>query len=265
MANRQRHRPVSARGASGQRNSGSTHPDRLYIYGIHPVAAALANPRRKIRRLLATENAAQRLNELGAQLTVAIEPAAPRDLDRLLGSEAVHQGLVAEVDPLDSPGLDALGEEARLILLLDQITDPHNVGAILRSAAAMAADAVIVTGRHSPTETGVLAKSASGALDIVPVIVVPNLSRALSSIGDMGFYRIGLDSDGSATLEDAVGPERIALVLGAEGKGLRHLTRESCDVVARLDLPGALRSLNVSNAAALSLYLAWRSLARRDA
>ena len=122
------------------------------------------------------------------------------------------------------------------------------------------ADAVLVTGRHSPDETGVLAKAASGALDIVPLVTVPNLARALTELGDLGFWRIGLDSDGSASLEEAIGGERVALVLGAEGKGLRHLTRESCDAVARLDLPGAIRSLNVSNAAVLALYLARRHL-----
>ncbi|MCW5696482.1 MAG: RNA methyltransferase [Bauldia sp.] len=256
-----RSRPGHRRGGPYRpRSPAERRPDRLFIYGIHSVAAALANPRRTVLRIIATENARHRLEELGARFPVAPEPAIPRDLDRLLGAEAVHQGVAVEVEPLPSPSLAELGRDARLVLLLDQVTDPHNVGAVLRSAAAVAADAVIVTGRHAPAETAVLAKAASGALDIVPVLTVPNLARALDELGSLGFRRIGLDSDGAATLETAIGGDKIALVLGAEGKGLRKLTRDTCDVVARLDLPGAIRSLNVSNAAVLALYLARRSL-----
>lgn len=254
----QRGRQSGFRGLSPEER----RPDKLWVYGLHPVAAALANPRRTILRLLATENAVNRLAELGATISMPVDPASPRDLDHILGSDAVHQGVAAEVEPLPSPPLSELPASARLVLLLDQVTDPHNVGAILRSAAAMSADAVIVTGRHSPTESGVLAKSASGALDTVPVLTVQNLARALTELGELGFRRIGLDSDGDTELEAAMGGERIALVLGAEGKGLRQLTRTTCDVVARLDLPGAIRSLNVSNAAVLALYLAHRSLQR---
>jgi 23S rRNA (guanosine2251-2'-O)-methyltransferase len=221
------------------------------------VAAALANPRRTVLRLLATDNARQRLESVPRN----VEATTPKELSRLLGPEAVHQGVAAEVEPLPALALDALPSDARLLLFLDQITDPHNVGAILRSAAAMAADAVVVTGRYSPVETGVLAKAASGALDIMPLIVVPNLARALEEVGDLGFFRIGLDSDGPDALEDALAHDRMALVVGAEGKGLRQKTRQTCDRVARLDLPGDLRSLNVSNAAALALYLAHRHLA----
>lgn len=232
------------------------------MYGLHPVMAALSNPSRSVLRVLATENAARRLKEIGTPARAAIESVSPKDLQRLLGAEAVHQGVAAEVMPLPSPKLDDVTATGSLVLVLDQVTDPHNVGAVLRSAAAMAADAVIVTARHSPAETGVLAKSASGALDMVPLIVVPNLARALNELGKAGFFRIGLDSDGPSDLEDSLGARRIALVLGAEGKGLRHLTRETCDRMARLALPGALRSLNVSNAAAIALYLARKSLGR---
>ena len=251
-------RPGGYRGLSPEER----RPDRLWVYGLHPVAAALGNPRRTILRLLATDNALRRLAEMGATVSILVDPASPRDLDSILGSEAVHQGVAAEVEPLPSPPLSELPPSARLVLLLDQVTDPHNVGAILRSASAMAADAVIVTSRHSPAESGVLAKSASGALDTVPVLTVQNLARALAELGELGFHRIGLDSDGETELEAAMGGDRIALVLGAEGKGLRQLTRTTCDVVARLDLPGAIRSLNVSNAAVLALYLARRELDR---
>jgi 23S rRNA (guanosine2251-2'-O)-methyltransferase len=156
-------------------------------------------------------------------------------------------------------GIEAVSE-ARLVLVLDQVTDPHNVGAILRSAVAFAADAVVTTGRHSPAESGVLAKAASGALDVVKLVEVQNLARALEEMKRLGFTRIGLDSEASAPLETAMSGERIAIVLGAEGKGLRRLTRDTCDSLARLSIPGAIASLNVSNAAVLALYLARRHL-----
>jgi 23S rRNA (guanosine2251-2'-O)-methyltransferase len=156
----------------------------------------------------------------------------------------------------------ALGDlrDARLVVVLDQVTDPHNVGAILRSSVAFAADAVITTGRHAPAETGVLAKAASGALDAIALVEVQNLARALEEIGRMGFTRVGLDSEADTPIEEAMGGARIALVLGAEGKGLRRLTRDTCDRLARLTVPGAIASLNVSNAAVLALYLARRHL-----
>jgi 23S rRNA (guanosine2251-2'-O)-methyltransferase len=234
-------------------------PDALFIYGIHPVLAALANPRRRIKRLLATPNALARLKEAGGEPLIAPEETNPRHLDHLLGGEAVHQGVVAEVEPLDPVAIEALAD-ARLVVVLDQVTDPHNVGAIFRSALAFGADAVVTTGRHAPVETGVLAKAASGALDRLAHVEVKNLARALESLAAMGFTRVGLDSDAETEIESAFAGERIALVLGAEGKGLRRLTRDSCDVVARLTTPGPLASLNVSNAAVLALYLASRHL-----
>lgn len=234
-------------------------PDQLWIYGIHAVAAVLGNSRRKVLQLLATQNAAARLVEEGATLPGDLKDTSPRDLDRLLGSDAVHQGAAVEVAPLEPLDLDALGD-ARLVVVLDQVTDPHNVGAILRSAVAFGADALITTGRHAPAETGVLAKSASGALENIAMIEVPNLATALTDLRDMGYSCVGLDSEGTVPLEEGIRGEKIALVLGAEGKGLRRLTRDRCDVVARLDMPGAIKSLNVSNAAVLSLYLAHRHL-----
>ncbi|HWJ74212.1 MAG TPA: 23S rRNA (guanosine(2251)-2'-O)-methyltransferase RlmB [Kaistia sp.] len=241
------------------RSPAERRPDQLWIYGIHAVAAALGNPNRVVLRLLATPNAAARLREEGATLPEAIEEADAKALDRLLGESAVHQGVAVLVEPLDPLPLSLLGD-ARLVVVLDQVTDPHNVGAILRSAVAFGADALLTTGRHAPAETGVLAKAASGALEWIKVVEVPNLARALDELGELGFHRVGLDSEGTATLEGAMSGERIALVLGAEGKGLRRLSREKCDTVARLDMPGVIKSLNVSNAAALALYVARRHL-----
>jgi 23S rRNA (guanosine2251-2'-O)-methyltransferase len=241
------------------RSPAERRPESLWVYGIHPVLAALANPRRKVLRMLVTANALARLQEAGAQLALSPEETTPKLLDRLLGGEAVHQGVALEVAPLPPVALADLNN-ARLLVVLDQVTDPHNVGAILRSSVAFAADAVITTGRHAPAETGVLAKAASGALDTIPLIEVQNLARALEEIGRMGFTRVGLDSEADTPIEEAMSGARIALVLGAEGKGLRRLTRDTCDRLARLTVPGAIASLNVSNAAVLALYLARRHL-----
>ena len=234
-------------------------PDVLWIYGLHPALAALANPRRKILRIVATPNALIRLAEAGAVLPLTAEETGPRQLDHILGGEAVHQGIALEVAPLAPMEIGKLAK-ARLVLVLDQITDPHNVGAIMRSALAFGADAVITTRRHAPAETGTLAKAASGALDRLAVVEVQNLARALEELREIGFTRIGLDSEAENPIEGAMSGDRIALVLGAEGKGLRRLTRDTCDVVARLSMPGPLASLNVSNAAVLALYLAHRHI-----
>ena len=169
----------------------------------------------------------------------------------------MHQGLIAEADPLPSPGIEELPARG-LVLVLDQITDPHNVGAILRTAAAFAVAAVVTTARHSPDATGVLAKSASGALELVPIVIVQNLARALTGLKARGFLTVGLDSAAADDLASLELQEPLALVLGAEGRGLRQLTGATCDRLARLDLPGAIKSLNVSNAAALALYIASR-------
>jgi 23S rRNA (guanosine2251-2'-O)-methyltransferase len=225
------------------------------LYGWHTVKAALDNPKRRFRKLLATENAARRLAEGGTKLPIAPQIVRPDDIARRLSADAVHNGLFAEVEPLEAPAIEELAPEG-IVLVLDQITDPHNVGAILRTAAAFAVAALVTTARHSPEATGALAKSASGALEYVPIVTVQNLARGLAALRERGFLLVGLDSEGSADL--AVMPLRspLALVLGAEGKGLRQLTKETCDHLARLDLPGAIKSLNVSNAAALALYVA---------
>ncbi|HZN30338.1 MAG TPA: 23S rRNA (guanosine(2251)-2'-O)-methyltransferase RlmB [Xanthobacteraceae bacterium] len=236
----------------------------VLLYGWHTVKAALDNPQRRIRRLLATENAARRLADEGGKLVLEPELVRPNAIAALVGPEAVHNGLYAEADPLPSPGLDEI-EPAGVALVLDQITDPHNVGAILRTAAAFAVSAVITTARHSPEATGVLAKSASGALEYVPMVTVQNLARALAELKERGYLTVGLDSSGDTGLAEAALRAPLALVLGAEGKGLRQLTRATCDVVARLDLPGKIKSLNVSNATALALYVATTRLTSRSA
>ena len=230
------------------------------MYGWHTVTAALRNPERHIRRLLATENAARRLAEEGIESPVAPEIVRPSAIAERLLPDAVHQGLYIEADPLSAPAIEDLPAKG-LVLVLDQITDPHNVGAIFRSAAAFAATAIVTTQRHSPEATGALAKAASGALENVPLINVQNLARGLAALKARGFLVVGLDSSGEADLAALPLRAPLALVLGAEGKGLRQLTRETCDHVARIDLPGAIRSLNVSNAAALALYVAHRRLA----
>ncbi len=235
-----------------ERESAADGP--VILYGWHTVTLALANPKRRIRKLYLTENAARRLAEERIETRVTPEIVRPSQIDQRLGPDAVHQGLLAEADPLPSPDIDTLAPEG-MILVLDQITDPHNVGAILRSAAAFAVKAIVTTARHSPEATGVLAKSASGALELVPIITVQNLARALTRLNERGFQTVGLDSAGDTDIAAVELRQPLALVLGAEGKGLRQLTRETCGVVARLDMPGAIKSLNVSNAAALALYI----------
>lgn len=242
----------AGRPAWRDRDSGPDGP--VILYGWHTVSMALANPERQIRKLTLTENAARRLADENIETRVTPEIVRPQEIDRLLSPDAVHQGLLAEADPLPSPDIEDLDQEG-MVLVLDQITDPHNVGAILRSAAAFAVKAIVTTARHSPEATGVLAKAASGALELVPMVTVQNLARALTELNERGFQTVGLDSEGTEDLSNVTLREPLALVLGAEGKGLRQLTRETCSVVARLDMPGAIKSLNVSNAAVLSLYV----------
>jgi 23S rRNA (guanosine2251-2'-O)-methyltransferase len=246
---------------SGIRRQGANdEPAGVILYGWHTVTAALANPARPIRRLLATENAVRRLAEEGIALPVAPELVRPDAIAARLTPDAVHQGLLAETDPLPSPEIEDLPASG-IVLALDQITDPHNVGAILRTAAAFAVAAIVITARHSPEATGVLAKSASGALEWVPIVSVQNLARALAALKERGFLVVGLDSEGADELAATPLSGAVALVLGAEGKGLRQVTRAACDRLARIELPGAIKSLNVSNAAALALYIARRAMA----
>ncbi|HEX2020607.1 MAG TPA: RNA methyltransferase [Aurantimonas sp.] len=234
-------------------------PGRIRLYGLHSVAAALQNPKRVLHRLLATRNALARLELDPDAIGCPVEIVEPKLLDTELGTDAVHQGVMLEADPL-VPGRLAGLSGAHLVLVLDQVTDPHNVGAVIRSAAAFAADALVTTARHSPQESGVLAKAASGALEHVPHLEVVNLAEALAELSAQGFQTIGLDSEGPEPFEAALSGERIAIVLGAEGKGLRQKTRATVDRLARLDMPGTIKSLNVSNAAAIALYAARRHL-----
>jgi len=229
------------------------------LYGWHTVKAALENPNRRILRLYATENAARRLADDRLALPVSPELVRPDAIANRLPPDAVHQGLLAEAEPLPSPGIEDLPAQG-VVLALDQITDPHNVGAILRSAAAFAVEGIVITARHSPEATGVLAKAASGALEYVPIVEIGNLARALEALRGRGFMLVGLDSGGTADLSATPLNAPLTLVLGAEGRGLRQLTRSLCDQLARLDLPGAIKSLNVSNAAALALYIATKSV-----
>ena len=245
----------------------------ILLYGTHAVTAAWVNPRRRIRALFAAADAWSRLAAgtppAGVARPEPVRLGGPALAD-LVGPGAVHQGLIAAVEPLPAMTLDDLlptpptsGDPGfRLLLALDQVTDPQNVGAILRSAAAFGAAAVIVQDRHSPPETGALAKAASGALETVPLVRVTNLARALRQCADSGFWSVGLDGTATNTLAEILDRSgrdaRRIIVLGSEGGGLRRLVAETCDARARLPMPGAMESLNVSVAAAVALYEATR-------
>ncbi|MEM9732965.1 MAG: RNA methyltransferase [Pseudomonadota bacterium] len=256
--------PTQGGNSSGRSQKRSAQPgalpaDRVRLYGLHTVRAALDNPDRVALRLFVNEAGLSRLGHVPPNLE--IRGADLGSLQALVGAEAVHQGVVLEckiLDGLDASELFHLADE-KLLLALDQITDPHNVGAILRSAVAMGVGAVLVTSRNAASETGVLAKSASGALDMVKMVQLRHFAKGLAELNKMGFATIGLDSEGPLELRDTLeksGGGKVCLVLGSEGKGLRQQTRETCSALARLDMPGPIKSLNVSNAAALSLYLA---------
>ncbi len=222
------------------------------LYGIHSVSAALRNPARKFKNLFATENGAVRLAEDG-ELPIEATIVTADIISKRLSPDAVHQGVLLEVEPLEPLPLSKIPMDA-IVLALDQVTDPHNVGAILRSCAAFNVAALIITDRHSPEVTGVLAKAASGALEHVPFATVRNLSTALDTLKERGFMCVGLDSEAPVAISEAKIQAPLVLVMGAEGKGLRQKTRETCTDLVRLDMPGAIKSLNVSNAAAIALY-----------
>ena len=230
--------------------------NRPRIWGRHAVTAALANPERTVRRVWGTREALAAFG--GFPSEIPVNYAEVTDLGRLVPSDAPHQGVVIEVEPLPDIWLGDLlerGENNRKpLLLLDQVTDPHNVGAVLRSAAAFDALGIVTQDRHSPPESGTVARAASGALEVVPWVRVVNLARAMDEIGEAGFWRIGLTGTGPRTLADALGTARVALVLGAEGEGMRANTEAHCDELARLPISGKVESLNVSNAAAIALY-----------
>jgi 23S rRNA (guanosine2251-2'-O)-methyltransferase len=242
--------------ARKNKGKGGGNPNRPRFWGKHAVAAALDNPDRKVLKAWASRDAAS-LMQFPTEVPVVMAEAP--DLGRMVPNDAPHQGVVIEVEPLEEVWLgDLLADapEKAVLLVLDQVTDPHNVGAILRSAAAFGAVGIVTQDRHSPPEGGALAKAASGALERVPWTRVVNLARALEEIAEAGFWRIGLAGEATTDLKDALGPKRVALVLGAEGPGMRSNTRDHCDALARLPISGDVESLNVSNAAAVALYAA---------
>jgi len=239
----------------GGRGSGRAAQGQVRLWGRHAVEAALRNPARSHRKLWATREG---IASLDGELPPAfpVEYADVADLARLVARDAPHQGLVLECEPLEDVYLaDVLdGDPARPVVVLDQVTDPHNVGAILRSAAAFGAAALVTQDRHAPPEGGVIGKSASGALELVPWVRVVNLARALEEIAEAGYWRLGLAGEAESTFAEALPAGPVALVLGAEGEGLRHNIAAHCDALARLPIGEAMESLNVSNAAAIALY-----------
>lgn len=237
----------------------------VWLYGLHAVAAALVNPERRPKRLLATDEATLALAAVFADTPHAISPAPAtrRDIDAVLPAGAVHQGVAMLCPPLppadiadipDAPADGAPPPRRRVVVALDQVADPHNVGAVLRSAAAFGALAVLMPDRHAPEETGTIAKAACGALETVPLVRAVNFARALESLKEKGFWCVGLDGEARKTLTEQNLPDSLVLVLGAEGAGLRRLSQEACDFTARLPIRPAMESLNVSNAAAIALY-----------
>jgi 23S rRNA (guanosine2251-2'-O)-methyltransferase len=247
------HPPAPSPGRPSARPTGGAQ----WLYGQHAVQAALSNPRRKLGRAVLTPRA---IEALGSRLLarVQVETADPAALDRLLPPGAVHQGAALEAWPLKSADLDDIlaqpAEGRRVVLVLDQLSDPHNVGAILRTAAAFGVTAVVVQDRHAPPQSGALAKAASGALDIIPYIEVVNIARALDDLAERGFWRIALAGDGESSLAEAAPAGDVALVLGSEGAGIRRLVREHCEASAFIPISKTMESLNVSNAAAIALY-----------
>ena len=250
-------------------------PEPVWLFGLHAVRDALTNPARTRRRLVVTQNAADRLADAIAACGIAPELADPRRFPAPLDPQSVHQGAALEVLPLDWGPLDALcaptpDDPAPFTVLLDRVTDPHNVGAILRSAEVFGARAVIAPRHHSAPETGALAKAASGALERQPYLRVRNLGDAMGELAAIGYRLIGLDGSAERTLEEALeaargtGPEPVGLVLGAEGPGLRERTRACCSSLARITPAGAFGSLNVSNAAAVALFAARRGSSKKD-
>lgn len=262
---------------SGRRDSGPDGRDRsdadrkgkgprdkrVWLFGQHPVIAALGNPNRWIHRVLATKQGRERLIDAKTGVETAIEDTDGRALEALLPEGAVHQGLAVLCDPLDPVFIEdivARQDDAKPILILDQVTDPHNVGAILRSAAIFGAAAVVIQDRNAPPESGTLAKSASGALESVPLVHTGNLSQAIGILQNAGYWVVGLAGEAQENLQNAKLTRRTAIVLGAEGAGLRRLTAERCDQLVRIPMaPNTVGSLNVSNAAAISLYELWRA------
>jgi 23S rRNA (guanosine2251-2'-O)-methyltransferase len=265
MAKRKRSNPPGRAARRPARPAAGRAGRFILLYGVHASLAALSNRNRHCRRLLVTEEAERRLGDQlhvlldHRRIPVDLEVVERAELDRRLPPGAVHQGIAVEAEPLPEMALDALvrllaGRESVILVALDHATDPQNVGAVLRSAAAFGAAGVIVTDRHAPAATGALAKAAAGALELVPLLAVVNLARALRELKDEGYWCVGLDNAAERILNGGGLPKRIVLVLGAEGAGLRRLTRECCDLLVRIPVMPAIESLNVSTAAAVALY-----------
>lgn len=246
---------AAAKPGSRPRHKQHSSTDSALLYGIHPVLEACKGHAGRVKTIFASANVIHTHGDVLRRAGCEIIDTAPGKIAAMLPDGAVHQGLVARCAPLPELDIGDLAPEGT-VLVLDQVTDPHNVGAILRSAAAFDVKALIVPARGSPEPGGVLAKSASGGLEHVPLIRVTNLARAMEQLSDSGFMSVGFDSEAELPLEDLQLTQPLALVLGAEGKGLRRLTREKCGFLARLDMPGKIKSLNVSNAAVLALYAA---------
>jgi 23S rRNA (guanosine2251-2'-O)-methyltransferase len=252
--------PAKAFSAAAPRSGGGAGRGKVdadgFLWGRHPVLAALANPARKgMGRLLATADRADEIERENLANGHKVEVIEAQALERMLPAGAVHQGLAFKVQPLEGVALEELGEPAEgIIVMLDQLTDPQNVGAIFRSALAFGARGVVVQDRHSPVLAGALAKAAAGATERLPCARVTNLSRALERLADLGWRAVGLDGSSRETLENALDARPTVLVMGSEGDGIRRLVAEHCDILARIPMPGGFESLNVSNAAAIALY-----------
>ncbi|XCD74796.1 RNA methyltransferase [Candidatus Liberibacter asiaticus] len=259
---RRNHRDYKKMQSFNQKSRHTSQPENLFLYGVHTVSAALNNPSRKIFQLLATKNALARLDwDANLPHPFPVKTVPPQTIDKIVGKEAVHQGLALETAPLLSPTLDAV-RNSQLLMVLDHVNDPHNIGAILRSAVAFSCDGIITTKRYSPSESAVLAKSASGALEHIPYIRISNLTDALQKMHSWGFQTIGLSSDSKKPLEQEIKNDKIALILGAEGKGLRPKTQETATSMAHLHMSGIIKALNVSNAAAVALYITQNHFAK---
>lgn len=232
------------------------HSSKYFMYGTHPCTAALNNPDRQIDELIyINEKVLEKLPHLPK--TLKLRKADKNWFDKTLGTEAVHQGIALRLSARDPLGIDELGNESeanQMVIILDQVSDPHNVGAIIRTAAAFGAKALVMTDRHAPDESGVLAKSASGALELVPIMRYANLANAIKELKEIGFWMYGFAESGDETLSQAKFSGKVALIMGAEGSGMRDLTKKNCDFLIRLETADQFSTLNVSNAAAIAMH-----------
>lgn len=226
-----------------------------WLYGVHAVSAALANPRRKVSRAVCTQPMFEKYSHEFQGAGIVPRVISPREISQLLPLDAVHQGVAVEVLPLPARGLEEVAQTGRPLVLLDQVSDPHNIGAILRTAAAFGVGGVINTKDNAPQESAVMAKASSGGIELVPLVPVTNLSQAMETLKKLGYWCVGLDGEARQTIAGVKLNQKTALVLGTEGRGLRRLTAERCDLLVKLPIAPEMESLNVSNAAAIALYV----------